>query len=296
MNVFYSWESEIPQQKNIIEQAIKKALKRLKKDDALDMDFDRDTKNVPGAVNIINTILQKIRNCSIFIADVSFVENCFVNQNVLFELGYAVKKLGESKIILVFNKDKGNIEQLPFDILQLRILRFSSQNREELERDIYKALKEIYEKCDFKTLYDDWDKHDIDALERILNDIPKHFDQQLELKLLQHRRFESGELDYLFKLQEKIADNKNYLIDPELRKLTENLKAAFLALTYEISCKFAPDLKNSEYLVLDRPTHKDKEYQEQYYNYLTIVLPKAIQSAVDSYNELCHKRTELFGI
>lgn len=44
MTLFYSWENNIPNQKNMLEKNIRNALKRLKKDDVLDMDFDRDTK------------------------------------------------------------------------------------------------------------------------------------------------------------------------------------------------------------------------------------------------------------
>lgn len=300
MTLFYSWENNIPKQKNIIEKNIKNALKRLKKEDILDMDFDRDTKNKAGAVNIADTILKKISNCSIFIADVSFVKNNWfakniVNQNVLFELGYAVKKLGYEKIILIFNTERGKIEDLPFDIRQLRILSFSPKKQKELESDLYIALKSIYENCDFQNKYDNWEQHDIEVLKRLLEDIPSNFGKILESVLLSHRRYRCSELDYIHDLEEKISDNGNYLINSELRTLADNLKASFSTLGYKIASRFAPDRNDSSYQVLDRPLFND-EYQNQYYNYLTNELPIAIQNAVDAYNNLCHKRTELFGI
>lgn len=300
MTLFYSWENNIPKQKNIIEKNIKNALKRLKKEDILDMDFDRDTKNKSGAVNIADTILKKISNCSIFIADVSFVKNNWfakniVNQNVLFELGYAVKKLGYEKIILIFNAERGKIENLPFDIRQLRILSYSPKKQKELENDLYASLKLIYENCDFQNKYDNWEQHDIEVLKRLLEDIPSNFGKRLESVLISHRRYRCSELDYIHDLEEKISDNGNYLINSELRTLADNLKASFSTLGYKIASRFAPDRNDSSYQVLDRPLFND-EYQNQYYNYLTNELPIAIQNAVDAYNNLCHKRTELFGI
>jgi len=264
------------------------------------MDFDRDTKNKSGAVNIADTILKKISNCSIFIADVSFVKNNWfakniVNQNVLFELGYAVKKLGYEKIILIFNIERGKIEDLPFDIRQLRILSFSPKKQKKLENDIYASLKLIYENCDFQNKYDNWEQHDIEVLKRLLEDIPSNFGKRLESVLLSHRRYRCSELDYIHDLEEKISDNGNYLINSELRTLADNLKASFSTLGYKIASRFAPDRNDSSYQVLDRPLFND-EYQNQYYNYLTNELPIAIQNAVDAYNNLCHKRTELFGI
>lgn len=301
MTVFYSWQSDIPKQKNILENAIRKALKKLQKSDSLDMDFDRDTKGNSGAVNIADTILQKISNCSIFIADISFVRNdmfvCnLVNQNVLFELGYAIKRLGYERVILLFNRDKGKIEKLPFDVRQLRILSFTSKKQKELEDDIYKSLKTIYENCDFRIIYDNWEQHDIDALQRILCDIPKKFGEKLDKMLLTNRRYELSALDYIHDLEEKVVANENYLINTELRELAEILKTNFSSLGYKIASRFAPDRKDSKYQVLDRPSPLDTAHQEQYYNYLTTELPQAINATVEAYNNLCHKRTELFGI
>ena len=196
----------------MLEISIRNALKRLKKDDVLDMDFDRDTKKTSGAVNIADTILKKISNCSIFIADVSFVKNNWfakniVNHNVLFELGYAVKKLGYEKIILIFNAERGKIENLPFDIRQLRILSFSPKKQKELENDLYASLKLIYETCDFQNKFDNWEQHDIEVLRRLLEDIPSNFGKRLELALLSYRRYRCSDIDYINDLEEKISNN-----------------------------------------------------------------------------------------
>ena len=73
------------------------------------------------------------------------------------------------------------------------------------------------------------------------------------------------------------------------------MSQAFIKLSSKISSRFGLSRNDSNYFVLDRPLLND-EYQKQYYDYLTKELPVAIQNAVDAYNNLCHKRTELFGI
>ena len=48
------------------------------------------------------------------------------NPNVLIELGYAIKTLGWSKIICLFNSQTGKIEDLPFDINHNRVTAYTS--------------------------------------------------------------------------------------------------------------------------------------------------------------------------
>ena len=76
-----------------------------------------------GAPEISTTILRKIEDCSIFVADVTPVGSLIdgratPNPNVLFELGYAWHRLGESRVILVLNEAFGSPMDLPFDLLK----------------------------------------------------------------------------------------------------------------------------------------------------------------------------------
>lgn len=86
---------------------------------------EKDTEGVSGAPNIVQTIFNKIDECSIFIADITFIaksdKNKFIpNPNVMLELGYAVKTIGWERTILVLNNTHGKAENLPFDMLQHR--------------------------------------------------------------------------------------------------------------------------------------------------------------------------------
>ncbi len=123
--VFYSWQSwtDAGANRNFIEDCLERAIKEIRKDNSLRLDpvIDRDTQGVPGSADIANTIFGKIVEADVFVADVSFVNDAAPgrrtpNPNVLVELGYALSKLGEGKVVCVHNLVTGRVEDLPFDI------------------------------------------------------------------------------------------------------------------------------------------------------------------------------------
>lgn len=150
MTIFYSWQSDDGVTKKFIDKALPEAIRRLKNDSSLDVAprFDKDTKGVVGSVNIMETIREKIDKCSIFVADISLVDKSsitnekLVNQNVMFELGYAVAKHTFKNVVLLFNKDKGSPKNLPFDILGHKIHQFSIKNDND-GKQIQKDLADI---------------------------------------------------------------------------------------------------------------------------------------------------------
>ena len=81
---------------------------------------------MPGSPDIASTIFEKINTADIFAADVSFINGespgrRTPNPNVLVELGYAAGRLGWDRIICVFNRAMGEINDLPLDIRQRRV-------------------------------------------------------------------------------------------------------------------------------------------------------------------------------
>lgn len=126
IKIFYSWQSWTPSARNreFIEQALEQALAKVKEVHDQSLIIDRDTKGLPGAPAIADSILQKIEQCDIFVADVTIVvkddEHESPNPNVMLELGYAVKCLTWDRIILVMNKSLGSPESLPFDLRHRR--------------------------------------------------------------------------------------------------------------------------------------------------------------------------------
>ena len=156
--VFYSWQSDLPNPCNrgFIQTALEEAAAKIVADNTVAVEpvVDRDTQNVPGSPDIASTIFAKIMGADTFVADVSIVtraENMrpAPNPNVLIELGYALKALGHERIILVFNKTFGKLEELPFDLRTRRVLLYEmpeeaterAPERKKLEGQLEGALR-----------------------------------------------------------------------------------------------------------------------------------------------------------
>ena len=91
--IFYSCQSDLPNNTNrvLIESVINKGIKGTETYE-LAPSIDRDTQGVPGAPDITQTILSKIKGCDAFVADVLIVtgdkskgQRPSCNPNVLIE-------------------------------------------------------------------------------------------------------------------------------------------------------------------------------------------------------------------
>lgn len=159
MHFFYSWQSSLPAKYNryFIQDCLKRAIKQLNQDLEIEeaIRIDHDTKDVPGSPDIANTIFSKIKECDLFIGDISFVasgegERLCPNPNVMIELGYAICSLKDSRVLNIMNTAYGEPEKLPFDLAHKRWpIRYrldesndsqKAQIRKELVRDIYAAV------------------------------------------------------------------------------------------------------------------------------------------------------------
>lgn len=117
--IFYSWQMNTPQAVNryLIRDSLAAAVKGL----AREAEVDEATRGVAGSPSIFTTILSKIDQCAVFVADLTLValadpEDFTCNPNVLVEYGYALAKRGENRLIPVINTSFGRIESLPFDL------------------------------------------------------------------------------------------------------------------------------------------------------------------------------------
>jgi hypothetical protein len=128
MKIFWSWQSDRPGNigRHFVRQALEIALTELNQElqinepDRLELDHDR--KDVPGSPDLVATILKKIDESDVFIADVTPVgknvesDRPLLNSNVAIELGYALAKLGDARMLMVLNTHFGERESLPFDL------------------------------------------------------------------------------------------------------------------------------------------------------------------------------------
>lgn len=148
-NIFFSWQSDLDTKthRNFIEKCVKKSIKSLNKENELHifLEYDRDTLGLLGSPDISSSIFDKIKKCTLFIADISNITSSanrsIPNPNVLIELGYAINILGWEKIICFFDINTGSIEHLPFDIRQKRILAFNPLKENE-DKKIVSILNE----------------------------------------------------------------------------------------------------------------------------------------------------------
>lgn len=146
MKIFWSWQADRDEETGrfFVRDALRAAVKQLKLPDNVEgpderdlregIHLDYDTQHVSGSPTIADVIFGKIDNTDVFIADVTPVailtrlkqtdgeppEKKVVNSNVAIEYGYAVRKLGDTMILLVQNTHYGDKNDLPFDLMHKR--------------------------------------------------------------------------------------------------------------------------------------------------------------------------------
>jgi len=127
--IFFAWQLDTPSEHNkrFIWNSIVEATSNAVSDATPESSSrpESDTQGVPGSPNIVSTIFSRIRDCAVFIADLTLVAQTesgkkSPNPNVAIELGYAARSIGWDRTILVLNNAFGSASDLPFDILQHR--------------------------------------------------------------------------------------------------------------------------------------------------------------------------------
>lgn len=189
VTIFYSWQSDLLPKTNryYIEDTIKKALKEINKYNRIIACIDRDTKDELGSPEIHNSVFKKINHSKFFVCDVSLNDDQTPNPNVLIELGYAIKVLGWSKIICLFNSQTGNIEDLPFDINHNRVTPYTPGKKGEKNRIseiISLNINNLFKKGELYNPIEDHMKKKIDyIILRIARNIVDIFDFEKTVNL-----------------------------------------------------------------------------------------------------------------
>lgn len=128
MKVFWSWQSDTPGKigRHFVRSVLENVIEDLKAPHSLDesvrdLHLDHDRKGVSGSPDLVATILSKIRNSAVFVADVTLVGASstgkrMINSNVAIEFGFALGTLGDQSILMIMNEHYGRREELPFDL------------------------------------------------------------------------------------------------------------------------------------------------------------------------------------
>ena len=276
MKLFYSWQSDIKHQKSIIEKSINMVLEKIKEENIM-IDLDQDTKDKPGSVDIAQEIWNKINSASIFIGDITFINvNIFFkffslfkliprrklpNPNVLLELGFAARKLGWERIILIFNKKYGEINELPLDLNHHRVLPYSG-NIKELGNDIYKSIKEIIPLGDKIINRDRDEEHDIAVFNRIMKDIPEENLEDLFSLIIANKRYKYDDTRFILDTNSKINLPKNTFINEEIQKKAYDFGYSLDLLSSFMAINFFPDKRDVKFGQLRN--FESKPYPECY--------------------------------
>lgn len=151
-SVFWSWQNDLSPRTNrsflreTIAIAVDRVSAELDVEDVERLELDHDTKASPGMVDISQTILNKIANAAVMIADVTPIgetsaRKAIPNPNVMVELGYGLHSLGFERIIAILNTASGyGIEDLPFDIRHRRILTYELSTT--ATKDQFKSVRD----------------------------------------------------------------------------------------------------------------------------------------------------------
>lgn len=134
--VFYSWQSDLPARtnRNLIESALERACKQLKKQSPWPVEVQVAARDAPGSPPVADLILQRIASCDALVADVSIIGEVSStsgrarptpNPNVLLETGFGASAIGWDRVLLVHNAETGTIEDLPFDIRGRHVLKYA---------------------------------------------------------------------------------------------------------------------------------------------------------------------------
>ena len=220
--IFYSWQSDTRAAANrsLIQNALELAIKELQgknKGTIINPVIDRDTSGIPGSPDISSTIFNKIDNSSVVVADVTLVDNelstrRFPNPNILIEVGYAIKSLGFSRVLLVQNTFFGPVENLPFDIRGKRVMTYSSDpsaktrknERDLLIRQLKNALISILPILEDKIEEDN--SLDFDVYAKNINDLSKTPSENTEEEL-------SKIAEQIISAERSSPDNRTYLLN-----------------------------------------------------------------------------------
>jgi hypothetical protein len=148
--IFYSWQSEVSKETNqhAIKAELRTACSEVEAAFGIKIILDEATRDAAGSPNIPIMVFEKISMCDIFICDITTVNQAApaefrraANSNVLVELGYAVAEVGWERILMLFNKQFGDVKDAPFDIDRHRISAYKITD--EKDNGGKKQLKEL---------------------------------------------------------------------------------------------------------------------------------------------------------
>lgn len=153
--VFFSWQSDVPENSDFLRSFIKSSIKKFETTQNVNVLYDEASRSVVGSQKVEEVILEKIRACDVFIADITPITKIeteegekkriklLPNPNVVFELGYAMHCLPMEQVLIVLPTGISH-GQLPFDFNHNRLIEFDEHTNpmdEEIENSLAFCMK-----------------------------------------------------------------------------------------------------------------------------------------------------------
>lgn len=153
--VFFSWQSDVPKNSDFLRSFIKSSIKKFETTQNVNVLYDEASRSVVGSQKVEEVILEKIRACDVFIADITPITRLeteegeknriklLPNPNVAFELGYAMHCLPMEQVLMVLPTGISH-GQLPFDFNHNRLIEFDELTNpmdEEIEKSLAFCMK-----------------------------------------------------------------------------------------------------------------------------------------------------------
>ena len=129
LKLFFSWQSDVKDNHKTLGAALRKACDSIRSENDYDIIYDESTWARSGSPIIEAVVLEKIKACDLFIADLTPVSTTsrkdLPNPNVMMELGVAKASMIDDVILLLYT---GEIDtnRMPFDINHQRLTRYSA--------------------------------------------------------------------------------------------------------------------------------------------------------------------------
>ena len=207
--VFYAWQSSLPEEthRRFIKRCLQSACANPQElcPDVDELLVDQDTQGLPGSPAVAAAILEKIKGCDVFVADVSMTRadsqggaRKTPNPNVMLELGYAVASRTWERVLCILNTATGSPEELPFDLRHHRIAKYElgpdrageTAAREGLVTDLKAGISIVLNgnlallASELLQLFDDIDPIIKDTIRQgkrnVVVYVPTHFSQRLK--------------------------------------------------------------------------------------------------------------------
>ncbi len=295
VTVFWSWQNDSPakENRNFIEDCLRRAAKKIGCEDAIIIEVDRDTKGLGGTPGIAEAIFTKISASDVFVWDATLVYSNprpAPNPNVLLELGYALATMGAGRLIGVMNvAGRPGGEELPFDLryrrwpisyslptpsepgIEKETLEFRRAEREKLVNNLAIGLRDALKEPKTGALLSDVDFHVAKVLWHIIDSPWLTYWCNWRLSNPQHER--SEDRDRILKYLDVVGQPENEFGSGALKDAHDNFLRSLKAYAVTAAIEMIPDGPNA-FVISVKKSRYGKDYDEKYDHQVNALITK----------------------